>query len=136
MFEIKFGELIVIVGCSGFGKIILVKFLVGFYLLMEGKVMIDGYDLNQIDKEYYWVQVGYVMQSNLLFFGIIVENIVSGDESFDCWWIEEVVKLVDVYVFISKLLLCYEQIVGECGMGLFGGQIQWFCIVWVFYYDL
>lgn len=133
--EIKPGELIAIVGRSGSGKTTLAKLLVGFYLPTEGKVMIDGYDLNQIDKEYYRAQVGYVMQSNLLFSGTIAENIASGDESPDRRRIEEVAKLADAHAFISKLPLRYEQIVGERGMGLSGGQIQRLCIARALYHD-
>ena len=29
--------------------------------------MVDGYDLAVVDKEYYRAQIGYVMQSNLVF---------------------------------------------------------------------
>ena len=78
--DIKPGELIAIVGRSGSGKTTLAKLLVGFYPPTEGKLTVDGYDMNVIDKEYYRAQVGYVMQTNLLFSGTIAENIASGDD--------------------------------------------------------
>ncbi|MBI2275949.1 MAG: peptidase domain-containing ABC transporter [Dechloromonas sp.] len=133
--EVKPGELIAIVGRSGSGKTTLAKLLVGFYPPTDGKVMIDGYDLSQIDKEYYRAQVGYVMQSNLLFSGTIAENIASGDESPDRRRIEEVAKLADAHAFINKLPLRYEQIVGERGVGLSGGQVQRLCIARALYHD-
>ncbi len=133
--DVKSGELIAIVGRSGSGKTTLAKLLVGFYAPTEGKIMIDGYDLGQIDKEYYRAQVGYVMQSNLLFSGSIAENIASGDESPDRRRIEEVAKLADAHAFIAKLPLRYEQIVGERGVGLSGGQIQRLCIARALYHD-
>jgi ATP-binding cassette subfamily B protein len=133
--EIKPGELIAIVGRSGSGKTTLAKLLVGFYPPTEGKLTVDGYDLTQIDKDYYRAQVGYVMQSNLLFSGTIAENIASGEESPDRRRTEEVAKLADAHAFISKLPLRYEQIVGERGMGLSGGQIQRLCIARALYHD-
>jgi subfamily B ATP-binding cassette protein HlyB/CyaB len=133
--EIKPGELIAIVGRSGSGKTTLAKLLVGFYLPTEGKLTVDGYDINVIDKEYYRAQVGYVMQTNLLFSGTIAENIASGDDSPDRRRIEEVAKRADAHGFISKMPLAYEQPVGERGMGLSGGQMQRLCIARALYHD-
>jgi ATP-binding cassette subfamily B protein len=133
--EIKPGELIAIVGRSGSGKTTLAKMLVGFYPPTEGKLTVDGYDMSVIDMEYYRAQVGYVMQTNLLFSGTIAENIASGVESPDRRRIEEVAKRADAHAFISKMPLGYEQVVGERGMGLSGGQIQRLCIARALYHD-
>jgi ATP-binding cassette, subfamily B, bacterial HlyB/CyaB len=133
--EIRPGELIAIVGRSGSGKTTLAKMLVGFYTPSEGKIVIDGYDMSTIDLDYYRAQVGYVMQSNLLFSGTIAENIASGEESPDRRRIEEVAKMADAHAFISKMPLSYEQVVGERGMGLSGGQIQRLCIARALYHD-
>jgi subfamily B ATP-binding cassette protein HlyB/CyaB len=121
-FDIKPGELIAIVGRSGSGKTTLAKLLVGFYAPSEGKMTVDGYD-------------GYVMQSNLLFSGTIAENIASGDEAPDRRRIEEVAKMADAHAFIVKMPLGYEQVVGERGVGLSGGQIQRLCIARALYHD-
>jgi ATP-binding cassette, subfamily B, bacterial HlyB/CyaB len=133
--DINPGELVAVVGRSGSGKTTLAKLLVGFYPPTDGKIVVDGYDMSVIDKEYYRAQVGYVMQSNLLFSGTIAENIASGDESPDRRRIEEVAKMADAHAFISKMPLGYEQIVGERGIGLSGGQIQRLCIARALYHD-
>ena len=133
--DIKPGELVAVVGRSGSGKTTLAKLLVGFYPPSEGKIMVDGYDMSVIDKDYYRAQVGYVMQSNLLFSGTIAENIASGDESPDRRRIEEVAKMADAHAFISKMPLAYEQVVGERGVGLSGGQVQRLCIARALYHD-
>jgi ATP-binding cassette subfamily B protein len=133
--DIKPGELVAIVGRSGSGKTTLAKLLVGFYPPTEGKLIVDGYDMSVIDKEYYRAQVGYVMQSNLLFSGTIAENIASGDESPDRRRIEEVAKMADAHAFIAKMPIGYEQVVGERGVGLSGGQIQRLCIARALYHD-
>jgi ATP-binding cassette subfamily B protein len=134
-FAIKPGELVAIVGRSGSGKTTLAKLLVGFYPPTDGRIVVDGYDMATIDKAYYRAQVGYVMQSNLLFSGTIAENIASGDEAPDRRRIEEVAKMADAHAFIRKLPLGYEQIVGERGVGLSGGQIQRLCIARALYHD-
>ena len=134
-FAIRPGELVAIVGRSGSGKTTLAKLLVGFYTPTEGKMSVDGYDIDAIDKTYYRAQIGYVMQTNLLFSGTIAENIASGDEGPDRRRIEEVAKMADAHAFITKLPLGYEQIVGERGIGLSGGQIQRLCIARALYHE-
>jgi ATP-binding cassette subfamily B protein len=133
--DIRRGELVAIVGRSGSGKTTLAKLLVGFYAPTDGKILVDGYEMGAIDKDYYRGQVGYVMQSNLLFSGTIAENIASGDESPDRRRIEQVAKMADAHAFISKMPLGYEQVVGERGVGLSGGQVQRLCIARALYHD-
>lgn len=129
------GELVAIVGQSGSGKTTLAKMLVGFYMPTEGTISVDGYDLASINKEYYRARIGYVMQSNLLFSGSIAENIASGDENPDMQRIIEVARLADAHGFIAGMPLGYEQVVGERGIGLSGGQLQRLCIARSLYHD-
>ncbi|MFO1217510.1 MAG: peptidase domain-containing ABC transporter [Burkholderiaceae bacterium] len=133
--EIKPGELVAIVGQSGSGKTTLAKMLVGFYGASEGKLQVDGYDMASIDRASYRAQVGYVMQSNLLFSGTVAENIASGDEHPDRRRIEDVARRADAHGFISKMPRGYEQMVGERGVGLSGGQMQRLCIARALYHD-
>ncbi len=134
-FSVKAGEMVAIVGLSGSGKTTLAKLMVGFYEPSEGRIMIDGYDLSVVDREYYRAQVGYVMQSNLLFSGTLTENIAAGEENPDRQRIIEVATLADAHGFINNMPLGYETIVGERGMGLSGGQIQRLCIARALYHD-
>ena len=134
-FEIEEGSTVAIVGHSGSGKSTLAKMVVGFYQPTEGKILVDGYDLSLVDKEYFRPQVGYVMQSNLLFSGTIAENIAFGESNPDRKRIIEVATMADAHGFISKMPLGYEQLVGERGAGLSGGQMQRLCIARSIYHD-
>jgi ATP-binding cassette subfamily B protein len=131
--DIKPGELVAIVGRSGSGKTTLAKLIVGFYPPTDGKLTVDGYDIGIVDKEYFRAQVGYVMQTNLLFSGTVAENISGGSDEPDRRRIEEVAKKADAHGFISKMPMGYQQVVGERGMGLSGGQIQRLCIARALY---
>ncbi|MEJ2723807.1 MAG: peptidase domain-containing ABC transporter [Deltaproteobacteria bacterium] len=133
--EIDAGSTVAIVGQSGSGKTTLAKLLVGFYQPVEGNVLVDGHDMKTLDMRHFRSQVGYVMQSNLLFSGTISENIAIGDPNPDRQRLVEVAKLADAHGFISNLPLGYEQRVGEQGKGLSGGQIQRICIARALYHD-
>lgn len=134
-FDIEAGKQVAVVGLSGSGKTTLAKLLVGFYPPTEGKIFVDGYDLELVDLQYYRARIGYVMQNNLLFSGSITENIAMGDENPDRRRIVEVAGLADAHQFIRNLPLGYEQVVGERGVGLSGGQIQRICIARALYHD-
>jgi len=133
--DIESGQVVSIVGRSGSGKTTLAKLIVGFYAPTEGEILVDGYNMNVLDKEYYRAQIGYVMQTNLLFSGTVAENIAAGQENPDRNKIIEVAKLADAHGFISRMPLGYEQVVGERGTGLSGGQIQRICIARALYSD-
>ena len=133
--EIKPGQLVAIVGQSGSGKTTLAKLIAGFYPPVEGAIYVDGYDLNVVDKEYYRSQLGYVMQNNLLFSGTVADNIAAGEENPDRRRAVDVAKLADAHAFISAMPLGYDQVVGERGMGLSGGQMQRLCIARALYRD-
>jgi ATP-binding cassette subfamily B protein len=134
-FSIEPGQLVAIVGQSGSGKTTLAKLIAGFYAPTEGTIYVDGYDMNLVEKEYYRAQLGYVMQNNLLFSGTVAENIAAGEENPDRRRVLEVAKLADAHGFISGMPLGYEQILGERGMGLSGGQAQRLCIARALYHE-
>jgi subfamily B ATP-binding cassette protein HlyB/CyaB len=133
--DIKPGQLVAIVGQSGSGKTTLAKLIAGFYPATEGTIFVDGYDINVVEKEYYRSQLGYVMQNNLLFSGTVSENIAAGEENPDRRRVMEVAKMADAHGFITAMPLGYEQIIGERGMGLSGGQMQRLCIARALYHD-
>jgi subfamily B ATP-binding cassette protein HlyB/CyaB len=134
-FDIQPGQLVAIVGQSGSGKTTLAKLIAGFYAATEGAIYVDGYDINVVEKENYRTQLGYVMQNNLLFSGTVAENIAAGEENPDRRRVVEVAKMADAHGFVSAMPLGYEQLVGERGMGLSGGQMQRLCIARALYHD-
>lgn len=133
--NIRAGSMVALVGPSGSGKSTFAKLLVGFYKPCEGRIYVDDYDLNMIDKTHYRSQIGYVMQSNQLFSGTVSENIALGDPQPDFARITESAKLADADGFIRNLSMGYEQVVGERGIGLSEGQIQRICIARALYHD-
>ena len=129
------GSTVAIVGSSGSGKTTLAKLLVGLHKPTEGSITVCDYDMENLDLSYYRRNIGYVMQNNLLFAGTITENIAIGDQAIDQRQVVRCAKLSDAHGFINNLPLGYEQVVGERGVGLSGGQNQRLCIARALYND-
>lgn len=129
------GSTVAIVGSSGSGKTTFAKLLVGLHKPSEGSITVCDYDIDTLDLSYYRRNIGYVMQNNLLFAGTISENIAMGAQTVDQRQIVNCAKLADAHGFINNLPLGYEQVVGERGIGLSGGQNQRLCIARALYHN-
>ncbi len=129
------GQKVAIVGRSGAGKTTLVKLVPRLFDPSEGRVMIDGMDVRDLDPHWLRRQVGMVMQEPFLFSGTIAENIAIGQSDADMDRILEVAKLSCVHDFVSDMPLGYETKVGEQGVGLSGGQRQRIAIARALYHD-
>lgn len=127
------GQTIAIVGRSGSGKTTLVKLLARFYDVTEGRIMIDGCDIKNINLSNLRKMIGFVLQENFIFNGTIRENISLGDNEATIERVIEAAKLANAHDFISNLALGYESRVGESGLQLSGGQKQRLAIARVLY---
>ena len=129
------GQKVAVVGRSGAGKTTLVKLVPRLFDPPEGRVMLDGMDVRDLDPHWLRRQVGMVMQEPFLFSGTIAENIAIGQTDADMDRILEVAKLSCVHDFVSDMPLGYETKVGEQGVGLSGGQRQRIAIARALYCD-
>ncbi|MBW4534697.1 MAG: peptidase domain-containing ABC transporter [Pleurocapsa minor HA4230-MV1] len=123
-FEIQSGQTIALVGRSGSGKTTISKLLLGLYAPVQGKITIDGYDINKISLKSLRQQTGVVNQDTFLFGGTILENLTIGHPNASQGAIEEAARLAGAADFIDELPLKYGSQVGEGGGLLSGGQRQ------------
>jgi len=122
--SIQEGETVGIVGPTGAGKSTLVKLLLRFYDVQEGRITLDGRDLRALRVEDLRQAIGFVSQDVFLFRGTVRENIAYG--SFDATQeeIERAAEIAEAHEFIASLPQGYETMVGERGQKLSGGQRQ------------
>ena len=132
-FKINSGQTVAIVGRSGSGKTTLVKLVARFYDVTEGKIMIDGVDIKNMNLSHLRRLVGFVLQDSFIFNGTIRENISLSDPEETMGKVIEAAKLANAHDFISNLVLGYETRVGESGLQLSGGQKQRIAIARVLY---
>ena len=121
---IKKGEMIGIVGASGTGKSTIINLIMRLYEVDDGKLLVDGHNIKEIQSDYFHSQIGVVLQETFLFSGTILENIrfARPDAS-----LEEVImaaKTANAHEFISQTPDGYNTYVGEKGHSLSGGERQ------------
>jgi ATP-binding cassette subfamily B protein len=123
-FEIQPGEHVGIVGKSGSGKTTLVNLLARFYDVEEGRILVDGLDVREIDPNDLRRAIGIVLQESFLFRGTIYANIVYGNLEAKPDEVLAAAKAANAHDFIIRHPLGYDTYIGERGAGLSGGERQ------------
>ena len=118
------GEFVAIQGESGTGKSTLVKLLCKLLRASEGKVLIDGIEIDRLDTAHYRSQVGVVMQDDDLFSGSVLENIALGEAGADVERAEAAARQACIHDDIARMPMGYLTLVGHMGSTLSGGQRQ------------
>ena len=65
--EVKRGETVALVGMSGGGKSSLVSLIPRFYDVTEGRILLDGMDIRDVQVRSLRDNIGMVMQDSILF---------------------------------------------------------------------
>ena len=126
--QIRAGETIGIIGPTGSGKTTLVNLIPRFYDVTEGRLLIDGCDVRDIDEKLLRTAVAVVTQKPLLFTGSIRENLRWGSDTADEMALREAARIACADAFIEKAgsegAYGYEAMLGQGGVNLSGGQKQ------------
>ncbi|MBO5032790.1 MAG: ABC transporter ATP-binding protein [Lachnospiraceae bacterium] len=122
--HVEQGETIAIVGESGAGKSTILNMVIGFHMASEGKVLLDGRDMSQIDLRTYRKFLAVVPQTSILFSGTIRDNITYGCDNVTDEELAEVVRAANLTDMIASLPKGLDTMVGEHGGKLSGGQRQ------------
>jgi subfamily B ATP-binding cassette protein HlyB/CyaB len=123
-FEVEPGQMLALVGRSGSGKTTISKLLLGLYPPTKGRILVDGYELNNVALGSLRQQTGVVDQDTFMFGGTIQENISLSDPGAPLAAVIEAAELAGADEFIRKLPMGYETQIGEGGGLLSGGQRQ------------
>jgi len=130
------GMSIGIIGASGAGKSTLIDLMLGLLVPSEGRIMIDGNDIQE-DVRGWQNKIGYVPQDIYLTDDTLLNNIAFGIPSKDISYesIDKAVKYAQLQQLISDLPLGLNTSVGERGVRLSGGQKQRIAIARALYHD-
>jgi ATP-binding cassette, subfamily B, multidrug efflux pump len=129
------GEKLAIVGRTGSGKSTMVKLLVRLLQPTEGRVMLDGREVNELPLGALRRTVGMVPQEATLFSDTLARNIAFGKTDAELVEIQNAARIAGLESDIATLAHGYDTIVGERGMALSGGQKQRVTIARLLAYD-
>ena len=122
--DIPAGQTVALVGHTGAGKSTLVKLIMRFHDATQGKVTIDGYDVQEVTQTSLRQQFGVVLQETHLFTGTVMDNIRYGRLNATDEEIIQAAHTVGAHDFIIQLEHGYQTEVREGGSLLSMGQRQ------------
>ncbi|WP_339246417.1 ABC transporter ATP-binding protein [Paenibacillus sp. FSL R10-2796] len=123
-FTVEPGETVAIMGATGSGKTTIINLIPRFYDVAEGRVLVDGVDVRQLELDELRGNIGMATQDVLLFSDTIDGNIAYGDPDLPEEDAMGYAELAAAHDFITKMPEGYDTVVGERGVGLSGGQKQ------------
>lgn len=123
-FRIEPRELVVMVGRSGAGKSSVAKLIQRFYDPDSGQVLIDGFDVRDIDVQSLYRAVSYVSQDVFLFNDTIEFNLKIGNPNASEEELVAAIEIACIDDFLPLLPDGIHTVVGERGVRLSGGQRQ------------
>ena len=121
--NIEQGEKVAIIGETGSGKSTLAQILIGLYPISDGKIFYNEHEIREIGYEKIRENVGFVLQSPLMFNNTLRFNLTLGKDYAD-ETIYEALKISQLYNFVDALPNRLDTIVGKNGTKLSGGQKQ------------
>jgi ATP-binding cassette, subfamily B, bacterial len=118
------GQTAALVGATGAGKTTIARLMARFYDPGQGRVLLDGVDLRQLDEPTLRREVIMITQENFLFSGTVAENIALGRPGASRAEIEAAALAIGAHEFIAALPAGYDEPVGKRGGRLSAGQRQ------------
>ena len=118
------GEVVALVGKSGSGKSTLLNLILRFYDPTEGRVLVGGRDVRDLNPTSLRAHIATVMQDPTLFSRTVSANIGYGVNTADAAQIERAAALACADEFIDRLPGGYAAPVGDRAVQLSGGQRQ------------
>ena len=123
-FSVDERDTVAIVGKSGSGKTTIINLISKLYTADYGSILIDGVNINQIDKFTLRNNIAVIPQKPYLFNVTIRENLLMVCPDASHKQLENVCKICEIHDYIMSLPKGYNTLVGEGGVNLSGGEAQ------------
>jgi ABC-type multidrug transport system fused ATPase/permease subunit len=121
---VEAGGCVALVGESGGGKSTIAKLVARFYDPRDGRVLVDGHDLRDVELASYRRQLGVVLQDPFLFAGTIADNIRFARPDADDEEVEEIAAAIGIDRVAARFAEGLQHEVREGGAGLSAGERQ------------
>ncbi|MFI5411074.1 ABC transporter ATP-binding protein [Kaistia sp. UC242_56] len=120
------GSRVGIIGKTGSGKSTLMDLVLGLLSPSQGRILVDGVEVNDANRTAWQAQIAHVPQAIYLADATIAENIAFGvpKHEIDRARVESAARQAELMDVIERLPEGYDTFVGERGIRLSGGQRQ------------
>jgi len=123
--EIPAGRTLALIGRTGSGKTTLAALVPRFYEVTNGRVVVDGADVRDVQRRSLRREIGVISQDPFLFSASVRDNIAFGLPEAPHQAVEAAARAAQAHDFIVEdLPHGYETVIGERGITLSGGQRQ------------
>ena len=122
--RIRPGETLALVGPPGSGKSSLIRVLLRMYPYQHGRVLLDGREITELNRQWLRAQVGVVLQDPFLYSRSIRANLMVGRPNAPETELIEACQDAAIHGSIEHFPEGFEAMVGERGVTLSGGQRQ------------
>ena len=122
--HIEAGTKVALVGPSGSGKSTLARLLLGLYPASEGRILLDGHDLADLDAASVRRQIGVVLQETALFEGTVADNLGIFYPHAPREQLVHAARVAQIHDDILALPRGYDTRISSGGGALSGGQRQ------------
>lgn len=121
---IEAGSLTTLVGPSGSGKTTIIDLSIGLLQPQQGRILLDGVPLTEINIRQWRGLIGYVPQDTVLLHDSVLHNVTLGEPGLTEADAEQALRAAGAWDFVCRLPLGMDTVVGERGGKLSGGQRQ------------
>lgn len=123
-FQVKSGEKLAIMGATGAGKSTLLQLIPRFYEVTQGRILVEGQDVQHWELQELREIIGYVPQQSLLFTGSIADNVRWGNAEAEMDAVLQATMQAQIHASVEDFPNGYNTKVGQKGVNLSGGQKQ------------
>ncbi len=118
------GQTTALIGSTGAGKTTLVNLIPRLFDATEGRILVDGVDVREIDPDTLWDKIGLVPQTVYLFSGTVASNLRYGKPDATEAEMWEALEIAQAREFVEAMPDGLESAIAQGGTNVSGGQRQ------------
>ena len=118
------GQTTAVIGSTGSGKTTLVNLIPRLFDATEGRVLVDGVDVRDIDPDTLWDKIGLVPQTIYLFSGTVASNLRYGKPDATETEMWEALEIAQAREFVEAMPDGLDSAISQGGTNVSGGQRQ------------
>lgn len=122
--DVEPGQEIALVGATGSGKTTVVNLLMRFYLVDKGEILVDGVNIQNIQRDFLRKNIAIVLQDTVLFSNTIENNIKYADLSAPDEAMVSAAEMSYIRRYIERQPHKYQTFLKQAGASLSHGQRQ------------